>query len=108
MTSIIHDISTLSTINAKHLNKLVDLAEYAINEAVAEDMLAAVDISELDIGIGTLFIKAEGNDLKMKFVPSAKLKEQLIETIKNKHSNLEIKLEDTLASKIEYIYKEIL
>lgn len=108
MNELIKDVATLTTIPEKNLNKLVTIAEYCINEIIEEDLLKLNNVSEINIGIGELYIQYIDNELKFKFIPSAKLKGEIIDTIKNKQSSLEIALEEKLVSKITSIYKDMI
>lgn len=108
MTNLVEDVATLTTINKKSLQKLLDIAVYCINETIEEDVLASNGVSEIDLGIGELYIQYVNNELKFKFIPSAKLKEGIIDTIKGKQNNLEITLEKTLVDKITHTYKDII
>lgn len=108
MTNLIEDVSTLTTINKRNLNKLIEVASYCINETIEEDLLDGSNVSDIDIGIGELHIQYVDNELKFKFIPSAKLREEIIDTIKGKHNNLELVLDKNLVDKITNIYKEII
>ena len=108
MVNIIEDVATLTTINKKNLNKLVEVALYCINEAIEESLLDQKTVTDLDIGIGELHIQFVDNELKFKFIPNAKLREGAIDTIKGKQNNLELILEQNLVDKITNIYKEII
>ena len=107
-TDIIDNVSTLTTINKRNLNKLIDIAIYSINDSIEESLLSQETTADLDIGIGELYIQFIENELKFKFIPSAKLRESIIDTIKNNHSSLEYVLENNLVDKITHIYKEII
>lgn len=64
--------------------------------------------TEMDIGIGTLLISDNEETVKYKFIPSKALEELVNETIQNKKSPLELKLEKNLVNKILNTYKTIL
>ncbi len=108
MTNLVQDLSTLTTIPKKNLNRLIDVAIYSINETIAEDLLQGNDVSEVNIGLGNLYIQCSGNKLNFKFIPSAKLREEVINTIKNKENSLELTLEKNLIDRITNTYKDII
>lgn len=108
MTDIIEDVSLLTTINKRNLNKLIDVAQYCINEAIEESLIESKTTSDINIGIGELHIQFLNNELKFKFIPSAKLREGIIDTIKGKQNSLELVLEHNLVDKITNVYKEII
>ena len=108
MKNIIEDISKLTTIPVDTLDKLVEKANWCICDCVKQDLLDNQKISELDIGIGKLFIKNEDELLKYKFVPSDVLVQSLIDTCINKENPLELTLEKKLVNKILNTYKDII
>mgnify|MGYP003304975037 FL=1 len=62
----------------------------------------------MDLGIGILYIKFEGNEVKYKFIPSKKLEENISFTVLHKQSPLVFSLETALKDRIENAYKELL
>ena len=71
MTDIVKDMATLTTIPEKSLNKFYRKMIFCICEGVAEDLLNEdIEISEMNIGIGTLYIKHSGGDIKYHFIPN--------------------------------------
>lgn len=107
MTNIVKDVATLTTIPEKTLNKLSKKATYCICEAVAEDMLANNEISELFIGIGTLYIKNSDGVIKYHFEPSDSLDKAVVQTAINKMNPLESMLTDALHKKFSDVYKDL-
>jgi len=105
---LMDDVSNLLNISTKLLGKMQDAIMYSINDAVKETVVKNDGICEIDVGIGDLVIGLYDNDLKFKFIPNAKLRESIISTIKNEENMLEIKLEESLANKLEKVYKEII
>ena len=63
---------------------------------------------ELNLGIGTLIVLIESNELVYKFIPSTKLEKNIIDSIRHNKNPLDIKLEDTFANRILHTYKDIL
>ena len=108
MINIIEDISTITTIPKDALNKLTDKQVWCICEAVREGILKNESPIEMDIGIGTLLISDEEENVKYKFIPSPILEEAINQTILTKKSPLELKLEKNLINKILNTYKNIL
>lgn len=110
MTDIVKDISTLTTIPEKTLNKFFRKMTYCICESVQEDMLQENEnqIVELDIGIGILYIKyTDGENLKYHFEPNELLSKSLKQTVINKQNLLEDLLNDSLAKKFMEVYKDL-
>lgn len=106
---IVQDLKALTFIDSKLLQKLIDATVYSINESVYETFKDDTStVTEVDIGIGTLCIQCVNDELKFKFMPSAKLRDSIVETIKTGQNNLELKLEQSCVDKITAMYKEIL
>ena len=108
MDNIIQDVSQITTLQTKYLNKLVDIFMYCILESIQESILREESICEVDVGLGQLIINFENNELKFKFKPNQKFKTEIISTIKNNKNLLELELEQSLIDKLTRIYKEII
>nr|DAR38066.1 MAG TPA: hypothetical protein [Caudoviricetes sp.] len=108
MTDILSDLSNLTTINYKTLIRTSNIIIGCICEAIRESEVNNKDITEVNIGIGTLIIKKEDKEFKFKFVPSDLFKKLLVSTLKNKTMPLDIILEDSLISKLTNTYKTLL
>lgn len=108
MTNIIKDVSLLSTIPEKSLNKLIQQKfVYCICEAIQEDILEGKNMSKLDIGLGILYIGYEDNEIKYKFEPSTQLLKSVNSTVLHKENILEDVLNNALAKKFIDVYKDI-
>ena len=107
MINLTSDLSLLTTIPDKVLEKLNDKLVYCISEAVAESALAEEEITELDVGFGTLFIKNDKFEPKFKFVPTENFMSTIKDSINNKLNSLEDTLNESLANKVVNVYKDI-
>lgn len=107
LVDILDNISTLTSVNRKALNKLSDVTSYCIVDAVHETNLKFDKITEVDIGIGIIKIKIDGDNVKFAFIPSAKLEEGIINSILNRENVLDIALENNLKDKLVNTYKEL-
>lgn len=108
MNKLIDDLSILTTIPNKALNKLVTKSYYCINEAVIDTLLEDKNVVEIDIGLGTLYIQILDNSIKYKFIPSADLEKNVKNTVVNNKNNLQNVLENNLVNKIVNTYKDLL
>lgn len=108
MNNAIEDVSKLTSINKENLDKLVKLEIYSIIETVTEDKLVGKDVSEIDIGLGSLYVRTSGGMLTFKFIPSETLLSETVKAIKNGKNTFEVDIEDTLVSRVTKLYKEIL
>lgn len=107
MNNIVQDVSVLSTIPEKTLNKLNQKIIYAICEAILEDVQLEKDISELDLGFGILYVKHVSDEIKYKFVPSTDLEKAVYNTVTKKLNLLEDTLNETLVKKFLDVYKDL-
>lgn len=108
MTKLIEDLATLTTISQHALVNLNDKAYSCICHNVCESMLEGNPLTEIDIGIGILYIKCEEDQIKYKFIPSKKLEENVALTVKHKVSPVVFEVEAALKDRIESTYKNLL
>lgn len=106
--NLIKDLSILTTIPERNLNRLGDLVVCCISNAIQDSILQEKTITELDIYIGILYIQHEDNEIKYKFIPSNKLDKNVKDTVINKLNSLEIKITKSLISKVVNTYKNLL
>ncbi len=107
MRSIVEDISVLSTIPDKALYKLLDKVIYCVSDAIVEDMNNDVDVTELDMGIGTLYIKHAEGTVAYKFIPNSDFSKAVNSTIKTGQNLLSNNLDRALVKKFLDVYKDI-
>lgn len=107
MSNIVNDVSKLTTIPEKTLNKLNQKFIYSICEQIQEDILEEKEISELDIGLGTIYIKYVGDEIKYKFVPNSELEKAVYATVVKKLNLMETTLNEALAKKFIDVYKDL-
>ena len=101
-------LSTLTLVQESFFDKVIELSEKCICDDVLESLLEHDNLTEVDLGIGTLKILYEEGELKFRFIPSAKLREGLVTTIKEKRSPIEVLVDDTLKEKLVNVYKDLL
>lgn len=105
MVNMIENLSTLTTIPEKYLTKLFDKIYYVMSDAVVETALLNKEITEIDIGIGTLLISANKSEIKYKFVPNKKLEQTIKSAVINRRNILANTLESNIVDKITDTYK---
>lgn len=108
MTNLLEDLSVLTSLSKSTLNEISIMAESAICHAVVEDLLDKNEMTEVDIGIGILFIKRCEDGIHYKFVPSEHLSSCIETSIKSRRSVLNRRANDTLVNRIKKTYKEML
>lgn len=108
MESLINDLATITTIPPNSLQRLKEKEIYIICNDVEESTLQNKNITEINIGIGTLIIEVKDNSINYKFIPSSKLEKNLISTIINKKNPLTYAMEESLANRIVKTYKDML
>jgi len=107
MNNVINELSTLTSIPEKTLNKLVEKLIYVSCEDVLENVLDEKPTSELDLGFGILYIKHSEGEIKYKFIPSEAFEKAINDTVTKKLNLMEKKLSDTLSKKFIEVYKDI-
>ena len=105
--NIVEDLSTITTIPPASLRKLFEKVGWCICNGVVESKLNDEDITEINLGFGTLIISVENNHIEYKFIPSSKLEKGLVESIVNKRNPLVVNLEETFANRILKTYKDM-
>lgn len=108
MNKLIDDIATLTTISQNALVNLTEKSISCICHSVCESLLEGNNLTEMDIGIGTLYIKCEEDQIKYKFIPSKKLEENVAFTVRNKTSPVQYQVEAALKDRIETTYKNLI
>ena len=106
-TNLKSDISLITTINERALDKLSDKVLWCISDAVEKAMLNNDNVIELDLGFGILMISILDNNVKYKFVPSKELEKAVNDTIINEKNMLVDVLEESLVNKITNVYKDM-
>lgn len=110
MVNIVKDLALLTTIPDKTLAKFFRKMSMCICEAVQEDALDEnnePDVTVADIGIGKLYIKRIGSELKYKFEPSDYLSKALANTLADKENPLVNSLDASIGRKFTDLYKEL-
>lgn len=113
--NVVKDVSTLSTIPEKALNKLNNKVLYCISDALVEAISDAISTEngedfavDLDLGIGKLSIGFVDNSIKYKFTPSKDLETSVKQAVLNEQNLLEDVLDKSYVEKIENVYKELI
>ena len=108
MNNVIKDIGILTTIPELNLKKLVNIAIKIISHDIVECVKEGNTSCTEDIGIGTISIDIEQEDLRFKFTPSQQLQTAILNSIESKDSELVIEVENILKEKIVNTYKSLL
>ena len=105
MYSLINDLSTLTTIPIVSLNDLVKNSIYCICDSLEDAKLGNEEVTEIDIGIGTLTIKLKDNRVQYRFIPSKQLESNITSTIIEGKNVLVATAEENLVDRITNAYK---
>lgn len=108
MNTYTQDISTLTTIPESAVKRLVKISSEYITHCIVESVLDKKETCEIDIGIGSLMVDINTEELKFKFIPSKTLQNNIYESIIDKNSKLALDVEDNLRDKIIYAYKNLI
>lgn len=106
--NLMDDISKLTTITPHTMKKLVKMSNACICHDVLDSLLSGSTETEVDIGIGKLFIRYEGDNVKYKFIPTKTLEENVCKTLTTKSSPVTCKAETELKDRVEQAYKHLL
>ena len=108
MNKVLEDLNVLTTIPLTALQDLRDQGIDCIAHSVLENILSENPLTELDIGIGILYIKLEDESIKYRFIPSKKLEDTVAFTVLTKQSPVVSRAETALKEKVESTYKNFL
>lgn len=108
MKKLIDDISVITSIPRTTLANLSSLSEDIIMHDVYEEIVSNNSVSEINIGIGILYIKHEGEEIKYRFVPSKKLESGVLSVVAHKSTPIVNKAEESLRTRVERTYKELI
>ena len=100
-------LSSLTSIGKRQLDRLFRTMSLKICDDTLEAIYNGESVAAVDVGIGTLRILIEGDEIRYKFIPSRILERDLIDTIKTKKSPIETVLEETIDARINEAYKEL-
>lgn len=102
-----NDLNVLTNIPEESLDRMCHLIVMAICMGVWESKQDGEDITTVDTGIGTLYVKAVGSDFKFGFEPSDEFRKELKKTAESDSAPLMPKLIGSLRDKFMEVYKEI-
>jgi hypothetical protein len=102
------DLSSLTCIDIGIINRLVDLSDDCICHSVVDSIKSKESTTEIDIGIGTIYILVEEGSTKYKFIPSEELERKVCTSVKTRKSPLVKRVEKSLVKNIERTYKDLL
>lgn len=102
------DLSTLYNIPENVISKLDDCTASLIGDTVYQNRITNNDISEIDIGYGTLVFRVDVADIKVKFIPSDSLQKDLKNIANGGKPRIVSRVEKTLIAKLNELYKEII
>lgn len=102
------DLSKITNIPEPLLDKLINKIRAIICDDVLEASLEKNNIIEIDVGIGTLTICIDDNNLRYRFTPSSIFNDNITATIVDLKSPVKEGTSITLASKVQEMYEELL
>ena len=104
-TKLSTDLSRTTGIAQLVLDELSDKSALCIAHAVYESLAEHNDLTEVDIGIGKLYIKLTDSAISYKFIPAKSLDNIIASTVTLKESPLVLTLESSLKDRLEKAYK---
>ena len=103
-----NDVCTITGASQESCDKVLTLCEDIICHNVFESLADVEQLTQVDLGIGVLYIKRDEGLGKYKFIPSESLDHKVCSTIKNKASPLIVKANKSLKVKFNRAYKELI
>ena len=106
--NIAEDLCTITHISKLSLENLFEKMSLCISHSVFEATQSKENQAEIDIGIGSLYIRLEDDKIKYKFIPSKILEENIAVSLNNRISLLAHKADVALGERIENAYRCLL
>lgn len=106
--TLIDDLSAMTSIPTKTLNKLVDCSSFAILQTIEEMITNKETSCEVDFTNFKLLISLEEDDLTFKIIPSKDLEKLIIKTISNKKNVMDEIIVGNMVDTLLKDYKELL
>lgn len=103
---LLNDVSSLTNIKPKIIDKMESIAEYCICDYIDNLKLEDEDVMSVNIGIGTLNIAYIDNEIKYQFIPSESLEKNIVRTI-NGENVLKHSVECSLRNRVYNTYKDL-
>ena len=103
-----NDVCTITGASNESVDKVVTLCEDVICHCVFESISDKEQLTQIDIGIGELYIRRDGDLIKYKFIPNNEFDDKVRGTYKNGVSPLVIKANKSLKLKFDRAYKELI
>lgn len=109
MSVVNKDLSNLTTIPEKTLDRLNDKILYLMCQEIQENILDGEYVAEFNFyNLFTIYIKYDDTSaIRWKVIPNEKLENAVVSTAKNKLNLLEDNLNETLIKRFMDVYKDI-
>lgn len=106
-SSLVQDLSRLSNVDVGLLTELFNKFGLCIQERVYEDRIQGDTSTEIDIGLGSLFIINDQGQERVRFVPSAPFVANIKQAEAGKPSTLRKRLEKATTAKILELFRNV-
>ena len=106
MIKLTDDIAILTNVSKTNIEEIVKLIEKNIAHSVIEQKLSN-EFDYIDVGIGSLKISVDNNELRYSFIPSESLNNRIINSIKSNKSPIIEDLDKSVIHRIKKAYKEL-
>ena len=103
----IKDLSTITTIPYFTLQNIFDKMSDIIAYDAHESFVNRDSVSEIDIGIGTLNILVDSDEIRYKFIPSNSLRDSVYDAVVNNQVSLLSNIEEAVSKRVMNAYKEL-
>lgn len=107
-SKIINDTSALTNIPEKTLNRIATIEEQCLISSLFDQYKEGNKFLEANIGIGSIIIKNEDDNLQFKFIPSTTFKNNVVKIYKEETPKIINTIEVDLLGKVENFYKRFL
>ena len=106
--NVIQDLSALTKTKQQTFDYLIDLATSDISQCVIESWKSGNRNCVIDIGIGTLSVLFEDDEMHFKFIPSEELEIKITSAVLTGESSLQNDIENKIDNRMIKLYKELI
>jgi len=108
MRDLNKDLSIITGTSADTFSKLSANSGYLICNYLEDMILNNEDSCSIDLGIGVLNIKLNGDELRYSFIPSTELEGAIINTLENNQAPLISVVTGKLVGQLNKLYDNLL
>lgn len=102
------DLISITGVSPESVDKVIDVCEDLVCQDVFESIVKGEQLTQVDIGIGDLYITRDGDLVKYKFIPNSEFDSKVRRTYRDRASPIIRRANKALKLKFDRAYKELI